>query len=79
MTGQLVVLRSGDRVAYARGWLQSIGALTGELPFLRGRVCGIEHLMSGTRIANVVWDQGGAARCNVRNLVREDLLHLEEA
>jgi hypothetical protein len=48
-------IQPGERVAYSRTFLQSIGALTGDMPFSRGVVEKIEEF--GTlRLATVKWD-----------------------
>jgi len=72
-----ITIQVGDRVAYSRDWLRSVGAMTGELPFRRGWVRDVIVCMGGTVIANVEWTDGGMAMINVANLVRGDRLHLE--
>jgi hypothetical protein len=61
----------GDRVAYSRSFLQSIGALTGDMPFARGVVEKIEEF--GTlRLATVKWDgEETTMRVAVANLAAD--------
>jgi len=48
----------GDRVAYSVGWLRSVMATTGELPFRRGTVVGEEQPIapSAPNVVRVRWD-----------------------
>lgn len=62
----------GQRVAYRREFLQSIGAHTGWAPFARGRIDRVE----GTTCL-VEWDDAPATNVNSANLVLESKLHLE--
>jgi hypothetical protein len=70
----------GARVAYARPFLRSIGALTGELPFARGLVTELLPLGRDTVLAVVQWSRAAGVpdKVNVKNLVRVDKLHQEE-
>lgn len=69
----------GDRVAYARTFLQSTGMITGEVPFLRGTVDGTLEI-GGRQVAHVLWD-GHDEPIHVlsSNLWPADKLHLEPA
>jgi hypothetical protein len=67
-----VVLVVPDRVLFARAFLRSIGAVTGELPFQRGTVSRVNG-----RVVYVQWDHGGTSATLAANLVRADRLHLE--
>jgi hypothetical protein len=72
-------LQITTRVAYSRAFLQSIGAYTGPLPFLRGTVQELVPLGHIT-LARVIWDGDSASvNINAANLVALDRLHLEPA
>jgi hypothetical protein len=71
-TGVVLVVR--DRVMFARGFLRSIGAVTGELPFQVGTVDRVNG-----RVVYVQWDHGGTSATLAANLVRKDRLHLERS
>jgi hypothetical protein len=60
-----------DRVAFAKGWLQSTGQHTGDIPFARGKVTAIKEV-GEMSIATVDWDGNPEipTRVNVRNLAR---------
>lgn len=76
----------GDRVAFSRAFLKSIGAITGWQPFARGVVVRIETLCDGCTLADIAWDDRRLvcgergmerSRVNVKNLVRQSRIHLE--
>lgn len=69
--------KPGDRVAYSRAWLRSIGAYTDKLPFARGTVTALTPL-GETTLATVHWgDDDIPPRVNVLNLVKVDQIHSE--
>lgn len=73
----------GTRVAYARSFLHSTMQHTGWVPFARGVVIEVSAVIP--EIVTVMWDENNPSgqrgprttRVNVRNLVREDRIHLE--
>lgn len=67
----------GTRVAFSREFCRNTGQLTGWTPFARGKVIAVDRLSCDCIIACVAWDGGAAGTVNVKNLVREDMLHLE--
>ena len=75
----------GERVAYSRNFLRSIGVYTGQMPFARGTIDELSVLSGSTMIAHVVWDDMRAetpngslpSRINVANLVRAKNIHKE--
>jgi hypothetical protein len=78
-------VKIGDRVAYARHFLQSTGQFTGRSPFARGTVDAI-HDGPGPRIVHVQWDARLVNGETVEprgstvlewNLVLVDRIHLE--
>ena len=62
-------LQIGDRVAYSRAFLKSIGCYTGNLPFARGTIAGFKSL-GETVLAEVEWSNDAPARVNVANLCK---------
>lgn len=72
-------MKFGDRVAYSRKFLKSVGAYTGALPFARGTVKAIEEVGSMT-LARIHWDisEGVPERVNVANLVLVEDIPFEE-
>ena len=67
---RMAAVRVGDRVAYAKQWLQGTGQYTGDAPFARGTVTAVEP-MGSTQLAVVKWDAPDLPdRVNVRNLSR---------
>ena len=67
----------GDKVAYARNFIRSIGAYTGEIPFARGVVTDVTVLSRGQCvIATVDWGCEDS-RVNVKNLVLVSEIHKE--
>ena len=71
-------IREGDRVAYARGFLQSIGDYTnhdrGVVVSLGGEFC---QGNPESRVAMVEWDSDHASRVLIWNLVRVEDLQFE--
>jgi hypothetical protein len=65
-------LAIGDRVAYSRSWLRSIGAYTGDLPHAKGTITGLKTLSREITLADVAWEGNPdiPGRVNVRNLCR---------
>ena len=66
-----LTIQVGDRVAYSRKFLQSIGSFTGDLPFARGTVTEIKTLGKEIVLATINWDDQKAElpeRVNVANL-----------
>lgn len=54
-------LKVGDRVRYSRLFLRSTGQYTGDVPFAKGRITGIEVLgpasdPEATRLAHIDWE-----------------------
>jgi hypothetical protein len=71
----------GDKVKYSRKFCQSIGALAGWLPHVRGRIEALEPFGAG-QLATIHWEpcEGRPAtkgKVLVSNLWRADRLHLE--
>lgn len=67
---RMSMIAVGDMVAYSAGWLRSMGAYTGILPFARGKVLKIDE-RSSFAIAQVDWDNDEIPpRVNVKNLVK---------
>lgn len=77
----------GTRVAYSRNFCRSTGQLAGAVPHARGTVTHI-HTFAGSDVAlaTVAWDDRGRfagermpreSKVNIRNLVREDRIHLQ--
>lgn len=63
-------LTIGDRVAYSRSFLQSVGAFTGDLPHARGEIKKLSPL-GETTLAEVDWANTELPpRVNVANLCR---------
>ena len=52
----MVKLKVGDRVCYSRKFLQSIGAIIGEMPQLRGEIVEIRSYGNHYQIAVVRWE-----------------------
>ena len=68
-------MRIGDKVKYRAKFLRSIGAYTGQLPFARGMVIGINSIeprfkrLSNTVIVSVNWNNPDIPeRVNLKNL-----------
>ena len=62
-------IKIGDKVAYSKAFLKSIGAHTGDLPFARGTVTGIVELSKDLHLAEIDWGNPEVPdRVNVRNL-----------
>ena len=73
-------IATGARVMYAAKFLRSIGVCTGELPFMQGEVCALQQLGKGCPgLALVRWDDGGASRVLVCNLINANERPLEPA
>jgi hypothetical protein len=70
-----VSIAVGDKVKYARKFLQSIGAYT-DLGHWTGTVTAIKN-MGSLPLANVDWSSGESGMVNVNNLVLVSRLHLE--
>ena len=70
-----VSITVGDKVKYARKFLQSIGAYT-DLGHWTGTVTDIKN-MGSLPLANVDWSSGESGMVNVNNLVLVSRLHLE--
>lgn len=72
------LLRVGDTVMMSRHWLQSVGLLSGPVPFARGIVESVEKWKTGPCIVTVAWDTDGMpARVLHVNLVRKDRIQFE--
>jgi hypothetical protein len=69
-------ITTGTRVAFSRAFLKSIHAFTGWHPFARGEVLNIQDL-GGIKLATIAWDCGTGSCVNLKNLVRQDRIHLE--
>ena len=68
------LFKAGDRVMLSRGFLQSTGQLTGEVPFQRGQVLRVE----GARPQVVTIDWGRrTSKAVAPNLILENERHLE--
>jgi hypothetical protein len=64
-------LEVGDRVAYSRAFLRSIGAFAGDMPHARGEITGLVPVGREVILAEVSWDRAELpARVNVKNLCR---------
>jgi hypothetical protein len=61
-------MKIGDHVGYSAKFLRSVGALTGELPFLRGVITEITDY-SSMSVASVDWGNE-TGRVNVKNLAK---------
>lgn len=67
-------IQIGDTVGYSKRFLQSTGQYTGDAPFARGKVVGLQQLSPDVTLAEIEWDTDDLPpRVNVRNLstVRE--------
>lgn len=70
----------GDRVAYTKQFLQSIGAYTGELPRMRGTVLEIMELRGGENKAVLTvkadcWDDPvRILSCNLCRITKEGVI-----
>ena len=71
----------GDTVAYKKSFLQSIGCLTGELPFARGTVQSIKELgNSDTKLASIDWNSPNVPKTvNIKNLVLKKHIAVDSA
>jgi hypothetical protein len=70
-------IKVGDKVKYARGWLQSTGSYT-ELGHWKGDVKEVKSLGRDIQIATVQWDNGEEPmKVNTKNLVLLSKVHLE--
>jgi hypothetical protein len=71
--------KAGDRVMFAREFLQSTGQITGKVPFAVGTVKSVKPFghTSKTALVAVDWDGSGPGRVSSANLVLESELHLE--
>jgi hypothetical protein len=76
----------GDKVAFARGFLQSTGQFTGPEapthygPFARGVVLSLQELEGCShKLAHVLWANGAQTNVLACNLVAVKRLHLEAA
>lgn len=59
----------GDRVRYASAFLRNTGQVTGDVPFMRGRVIGVKKLSSdGPVLVEIQWDSGETGRVIAPNL-----------
>ena len=64
-------LQVGDRVAYTKAFLQSIGAYTGDMPHAKGVITDLKRLSEETTLAEITWDRPELpSRVNVKNLCR---------
>jgi hypothetical protein len=75
-------IKVGDRVAFSRAHLRSTRQFAGWAPFARGTVTQIDDfgrraLSPNLSVATVVWGDHEPTRVNVKDLVREDHIHLE--
>jgi len=75
-------IKVGDRVAFSRAHLRSTRQFTGWAPFARGTVIQIDDFGRGAlspdlSVATVVWGDHEPTRIDVKDLVREDHIHLE--
>jgi hypothetical protein len=76
-------ITEGTRVAYARSFLQSTAQVTGWAAFAAGVVVDVSKVLP--EIVTIKWDEKNRSgergpafsRVNVKNLVREDRIHLE--
>lgn len=61
----------GDRVKYRREWLQSVGCITGPMPFARGSITALQSVGPIT-LATIAWDGNDPVvmptKANVNNL-----------
>jgi hypothetical protein len=63
-------VKVGDSVAYSKAFLQSISALTGDLPRARGKVTELISVGTDVTLAAIDWNLPDLpARVNVKNLV----------
>ena len=61
-------IRVGDKVAYAKRFLRSIGCHTGDLPAARGTVTAVQHI-GELLLADIDWGTPDLpGRVNVKNL-----------
>lgn len=74
----LDIIQNGERVAYSREFLRSIGEYTGEMPQARGTV--LELITIGeTTLARLDWHGAELPeRVNVKNLVLVNAMQWEE-
>jgi hypothetical protein len=62
-------IQVGDTVAYSKGFLQSTGQYTGDVPHARGQVTALIFLGPEVTLAEIAWDTSDLPeRVNVRNL-----------
>jgi hypothetical protein len=73
----MIQITVGCRVAFSREFLRNTGQYTGWAPFARGEVIEISTFSGGVTLVNVAWDHTASSRVNIKNLVREDRIHLE--
>ena len=67
-SGDLAV---GDRVAYSRAFLRSIGAFTGDMPHAKGEITKLVPVGREVTLAEVSWDRAELPpRVNIKNLCR---------
>jgi hypothetical protein len=67
-SGNLAV---GDRVAYTKAFLRSIGAFTGDMPHAKGDITNLVPVGREMMLAEVAWDRAELpARVNIKNLCR---------
>jgi len=76
-THRIQDIKVGDRVAYSRQFLRSIGCYTGDMPHARGTVTGLVQVGSVT-LADIDWNLPDLpARVIEKNLVLASRLAFE--
>lgn len=65
-----MTVKIGDKVGYSASFLRSTGMYTGEEPFMRGTVTGLEDVSHGMTLAIVNWTGHGIRKANVKNLAK---------
>jgi hypothetical protein len=62
-------IQVGDTVGYSKGFLQSTGQHTGDVPFARGKVTALHPVGTETILAEIEWDRPDMpTRVNTTNL-----------
>ena len=70
----------GDRVAYSKKWLQSVGAYDYDTASLRGTVLGVAGVFRTGYVLEIKWDgEEKSSRVLDKCLVLMNKIHLEPA
>lgn len=69
-----MTFKIGDRIAYSVQFLRSIGEITGEMPFARGKITGLKELSKECVLAVIEWENGDfPEKVNTKNLAKVGL------